>query len=60
MEDNKKKEIYKKLEDAFFQIEDCLNLLEKQEGVLHQEVLQIIDKEKMEKIKNKITNLKEF
>jgi hypothetical protein len=57
MEDVKKTEVYKKLADVFNQIEDCLKLLEKQEGELHKEFLAAIDKEKMEKIKNRITNI---
>ncbi|HRY36415.1 MAG TPA: hypothetical protein P5230_00830 [Candidatus Magasanikbacteria bacterium] len=60
MEEPTKKELYKKLENVFLQIEDCLKLLEKQEEELHREVLSAIDREKMQKIKNRITNLKDF
>ncbi len=60
MEDAKKIETYKKLEKAFIQLEECLVLLEKQEKQLHQEILQAIDIQRMEKIKNRITNLKDF
>ena len=60
MKEEEKKELYTKIDSIFKQMNECLSLLEKKEKQLYQEFLTAIDKEKMEKIKNRINNLNDL
>lgn len=60
MKEEENKELYNRLHNVLTQMNDCLDLLEKKENKLYQELLTAIDREKIETIKNRINNINDL